>query len=226
MSLELPATVEEIVELLELIPHPEGGFFRETYRSGATPMASRGQTDFDVKPEHLVTTTGRESNRDDRRRNALTSIYWMPTRKSPYLPMVFNQSAHIHNYHGGLPFQFKIYDPTNQTVTTAVLGPNLKEGHRPQVIVDVRMWKTGRVLTEYSDKYDYCLIGESVAPGFDVCDFATMSQEQFDLVPTECRQQLESYFAANTDKANASLEFDSHYDDDDKKRNARAKERI
>ena len=30
----LPTRAEDIVKLLDLVPHPEGGFFRETYRTG------------------------------------------------------------------------------------------------------------------------------------------------------------------------------------------------
>ena len=33
--------VQRIVESLKLIKHPEGGYFRETYRSGCAPMVSK-----------------------------------------------------------------------------------------------------------------------------------------------------------------------------------------
>jgi uncharacterized protein len=227
MALELPTNVEEVVDLLGLIPHPEGGFFRETFRSGATPMASRGQTDFDVEPEHLVATSGREGGR----RNALTSIYWMPTRKSPNLPVVMNQSSHVHCYHGGLPFEYVTYDSKSRTVERAVLGPNLKAGHRPQVIVEGGVWKTGRLLTEYSDRYDYCLLGEAVAPGFDVCDFRVVnSEEEFcALLPPEAQGELRPYLEASgvgTGNGSADLDFDSHYDEDGVQRTERAGERL
>jgi predicted cupin superfamily sugar epimerase len=231
MSLDLPSTIEDVVELLELIPHPEGGFFRETYRSGAVPMASRGQTDFDVDPQHLVATSGREGLREDSRRNALTSIYWMPTRRSPYMPLVLNQSSHVHYYHGGLPFRYVMYDPEGQTVTEAVLGPNLRAGHRPQVIVEGGVWKTGRLLTDYTDAYDYCMLGEAVAPGFDVCDFRPMAGDEFDRIPPEVRGLLEPYFNSETPLSattptSVAQDFDSHYDDDEEKRTARVKERL
>jgi predicted cupin superfamily sugar epimerase len=226
MSLDLPTTIEDVVEFLELIPHPEGGFFREIYRSGAIPMTSRGQTDFTVPDHHLVRTTGRENRRDDDRRNALTAIYWMPTSKSPHLPLSLNQSTHVHNYHGGLPFQYALYDPTTQTVTTTVLGPNLREGHRPQVIVEGGIWKTGTLLTDYSTKYSYCLLGESVAPGFDVADFQTMSSDQFQRLPIRIQEQLGPYVTSTIDKTNAQIEFDSHYDDDEEQRTKRVEERL
>lgn len=100
----LPDTAAELVELLGLIPHPEGGFFLETHRSGSEPMSSRGQTDFSVPSHCLVETTGRDDCRPDRSkfRNCLTSIYWVPTKKSPSLPLVENLSDHVHYYQGGL----------------------------------------------------------------------------------------------------------------------------
>ena len=38
-------TKEDVIRLLGLIPHADYGFSSETYRTGAAPMASRGQTD-------------------------------------------------------------------------------------------------------------------------------------------------------------------------------------
>jgi hypothetical protein len=64
-----------LVDKLNLIPHPEGGFFREVYRSGSTPMASKGATD----ETGTVMTTGR----DPPPRNVMTSIYWLLNQDSP-----------------------------------------------------------------------------------------------------------------------------------------------
>ncbi|MDH7799699.1 putative cupin superfamily sugar epimerase [Beijerinckia sp. GAS462] len=37
-------TADEIVRLLDLHPHPEGGHFRETYRDPATDIAGRARS--------------------------------------------------------------------------------------------------------------------------------------------------------------------------------------
>jgi predicted cupin superfamily sugar epimerase len=34
--MELPKRAQELIDLLDLLPHPEGGFYRETYRSETT----------------------------------------------------------------------------------------------------------------------------------------------------------------------------------------------
>ena len=40
---------KELVAALGLVPHPEGGFFLETWRSGCAPMSTMGQTDCDAE---------------------------------------------------------------------------------------------------------------------------------------------------------------------------------
>lgn len=80
---------EDVIKLLGLIPHPDHGYFRETYRSGATPMASRGQTDpaGDLIPIHSIKgpseqywqQQGKPSEHAGAQRNILTSIYFMVT---------------------------------------------------------------------------------------------------------------------------------------------------
>ena len=50
---------EAYIDRLGLVPHPEGGFFVETYRTGAAPMSSRGKTatDADADAADATTTT-------------------------------------------------------------------------------------------------------------------------------------------------------------------------
>jgi hypothetical protein len=71
-----PEYPQQLVDKLGLIPHPEGGFFREVYRSGAEPMASKGETD---PAGATLAATGRTPPE----RNVMTSIYWLLNRESP-----------------------------------------------------------------------------------------------------------------------------------------------
>ena len=169
-------TAETMVKELGLIPHPEGGFFLETHRSGSTPMSSQGQTDFNVAYDDLVVTNRTDRRPDgDGRRNALTSIYWMPTGSSPKLHLTINISDHVHYYHGGEPFEFILVDPQAKKVQRVILGGNVLAGHKFQLPVKGGIWKCGHLLvpnsTDSSSKDSYCLIGEGVAPGFDFYDF-------------------------------------------------------
>ena len=171
-------TAETMVKKLELIPHPEGGFFLETHRSGSTPMSSRGETDLNVPEDDLVSTnrTDRRPDRDGRR-NALTSIYWMPTGTSPKLYLTMNISDIVHYYHGGEPFEYILVDPKSKEIRRVILGGNVLAGHKFQVPVKGGIWKCGHLIASNAtadsqlSKAVYCLIGEAVGPGFDFHDF-------------------------------------------------------
>jgi predicted cupin superfamily sugar epimerase len=195
-STGLPKTVKELVELMGLIPHPEGGFFLETHRSGSVPMSSMGQTDLDGSAESdlvVMTDASRNKTRQDRRpdndgrRNALTSIFWVPTTQSPmfFLAINLNLSDRVHYYQGGIPFEYMLVDRNEQnkfTLQRVILGPDIMNGHKLQVPVKGGTWKCGRLLLGESasdkaaaeSKYgcNYCIIGEAVAPGFDFYDFS------------------------------------------------------
>ena len=168
---------ETMVKELGLIPHPEGGFFLETHRSGSTPMSSQGQTDLNVPDDDLVVTNRTDSRPDrDGRRNALTSIYWMATESSPKLKLAVNLSDHVHYYHGGEPFEYILVDPQAKKAQRVILGGDVLAGHKFQMSVKAGIWKCGHLLvpnssTKSSNKDAYCLIGEAVGPGFDFYDF-------------------------------------------------------
>jgi hypothetical protein len=82
LPLLLPTSVAQIIDLLELILHPKGGFFCKTFWLGSVPMTSCGCINIDVSnPDSLVVTTAdnnKSNNSNDnntQHRNALTSIY-------------------------------------------------------------------------------------------------------------------------------------------------------
>jgi predicted cupin superfamily sugar epimerase len=185
----LPPTASELVELLHLIPHPEAGFFLETHRSGCRPMESRGQTGYQVSDPSSLVTTAEGMNRrhprnrpdSDPRRNALTSIYWCPTLRSPTQPLVQNDSDHVHYYQGGLPFEYFVYDPRARKLESAVVGPDVRGGHVLQLPVEGGKWKCGRIFPVYSGiTADYSLIAEAVGPGFDFHDFRFVQESDVD----------------------------------------------
>jgi len=169
-------------------------FFTETFRSGSTPMSTQGQTGLNCTDPHknLVVVPGghRGARRadGDERRNALTSIFWVPTISSPALLLAINESDHVHYYQGGRPFRYSLFDPKTGHYEEVVLGPELLKGHKMQVSVKGGIWKCGRILkgnygsgdgggSDYNE-YEYTLIGEAVAPGFDFHDFSWITEKQ------------------------------------------------
>jgi predicted cupin superfamily sugar epimerase len=213
----LPKKASDLQKQLGLIPHPDGGFFLETFRSGAVPMASRGQTDFDVPAHDLVETPERKDLRPDHdtRRNCLTSIYWVPTKESPQLPLIVNKSDHVHYYQGGKPFEYMLYDPNAREFYIQILGPDLAHGHSLQIPVKGGVWKCGKLLDEALPEIeaDYCIVAEAVAPGFDVHDFAPIKEEQLIELTPEQRELVLPHLArqANLSEQEKNQDFDKHY---------------
>ena len=133
-----------IIEQLGLEPHPERGYYRETYRSSS-----------DV-----------HSDRHGGRRAASTAIYFLVTANEPatYLHRLLSDEV-FHLYDGG-PLEIVRLFPDGRS-DVAVLGMNLAAGERPQVVVPAGTW-FGTTLRPGAS---HCLVGCTVAPGFDFADF-------------------------------------------------------
>jgi predicted cupin superfamily sugar epimerase len=202
----LPSTAAELVVLLNLIPHPEGGFFLETFRSGTVPMSSNGQTNVACNAKNLVVTV------DGRRRNCLSSIYWLPTLKSPIQPLVCNESDHVHYYQGGLPMEYIHYDPATQVLATTIVGPDVVHGHVLQHPIRGGTWKCGRLMASYLEAIpaEYSLIAEAVGPAFDFHDFHFVTTEELEQAkpPASVLEMLRLYVK----DALAIDEINLHYD--------------
>jgi len=151
------------VKSLDLIPHPEGGFFRETHRSGATPMASRGKTD--SSGDLVKTSVGN--------RNTMTSIYYLI---EDYQGLVCNKSDHVHYFHYGCTVLYHIVNPTTGEYYVERLGSNLSKGDKPQVVVPGNYFKAATL--EKTKGFDFALLGEGVGPGFDFRDFEFVPKEK------------------------------------------------
>jgi predicted cupin superfamily sugar epimerase len=212
----LPTKRSELIHGLGLVPHPEGGYFLETHRSGSTPMSSRGLTDKNVDKKALVQTWSGEP------RNALTSIYWIPTLQSPKLRLVVYESDHVLYYQGGQPFEFWLFDPSTDKLDHCVLGPDICNGQILQLPVRSGVWKCGHMLTNKADQpYEFTMIGEAVGPGFDVKDFSWIT---IDMLERMCPIHIQKLFEAFVNEKSLSSakekiqDFDKYYDEaEDKK---------
>mmetsp|Transcript_4634 Transcript_4634/g.8786 ORF Transcript_4634/g.8786 Transcript_4634/m.8786 type:complete len:333 (+) Transcript_4634:62-1060(+) len=165
-----------LVESLKLIPHPEGGYFRETYRSGAPPMASQGASD---KRGTLVQT-----NRPGSERNIMTSIYWLLNQDSPVGWWCSNASDHIHYYHGGAGITYMVVHPDGRFERQRC-GPDVANGDVLQFEV-----KGGCLKCCTIGDAEFTLIGEAVAPGFDFRDFTWVTEEALEAALVKCDPQV------------------------------------
>lgn len=136
--------VESLIQQLNLLPHPEGGFYRETYRAtGLIPVAE---------------------GHENQARSFSTAIYYLlPKGSKSKLHRIASDEV-WHFYQGG-PMTILQLGPKGQVVKT-VLGSNLQAGEVLQHVVPAEWWFGGspNAGTEFS------LVGCTVAPGFDFED--------------------------------------------------------
>lgn len=142
------------IENLKMLPHPEGGFFKETYRSEES-----------ISKEHLP-------QRFSNSRNFGTAIFYL---------LENNQTSKLHRLKSDEMFHF--YDGCGMTIyiidekgnlIIKKLGLNLEQGEFPQVLLKAGVWFGAKV----TDENSFCLAGCTVTPGFDFEDFEMGDRKQ------------------------------------------------
>lgn len=132
---------------LELSPHPEGGWFRETWRSELTIAQSALPPDY----------TGP--------RSAGTAIMFllMPGQQSAWHTV---RSAELWFFHRGSPLLLEV-GREQSTATTHLLGVDFHNGEELQGLVPPGYWQRARPRDD-----EPSLVSCVVVPGFDFADFA------------------------------------------------------
>jgi predicted cupin superfamily sugar epimerase len=137
-------SAEEVIEALSLSPHPEGGFYKETFRAAALP--------FELPERGL--------------RSASTAIYFL-LRSSDFSALHgVSSDEHWHHYLGDA-LELHCFDRAGEH-RRALLGSDLLRGQRPQHVVLAGELQGARVV---HGSYGFALCGCTVAPGFDFADF-------------------------------------------------------
>jgi predicted cupin superfamily sugar epimerase len=135
----------KLIEMLELEEHPEGGFYRETFRSS---LELRGLPWLDPKAQ----------------RSASTAIYFL-------LPAGTFSAFHrvmadeIWHHYDGDPLELHTLSPQSGHRVVR-LGRDLAAGERPQHVVPAGVYQAAAPV---GDRFTLC--GCTVAPGFDFADF-------------------------------------------------------
>jgi predicted cupin superfamily sugar epimerase len=141
---EEPARALELIERLGLAPHPERGWYAETYRSSLT---------LGSLPHGAL-------------RAASTAIYFLVTRTVPTTFLHRLRSDELfHLYEGGPLDVLLLRDGGPGEV--ARLGRDVAGGERPQLVIPAGTW----FAVELAPEASHCLFGCTVAPGFDFADF-------------------------------------------------------
>jgi predicted cupin superfamily sugar epimerase len=147
-------TSKDWIEKLGLIPHPEGGFYKEVYRSDETIAKS-------ALPERYG---------GDRKFS--TSIYYL-LRGKDFSAFHKLKSDEIWHFYYGSSLIVHIFDSDGK-YEQKNLGVNFEKEEEPQLVI----LRGSIFAAEVSDKNSFTLIGCTVAPGFDFADFELCKQEE------------------------------------------------
>ncbi len=140
-------SVDQLVTQLELQPHPEGGFYKETYRDkGIFPKAGLPQ-------------------RFNGSRSYSTAIYFLiPAGKFSALHRIHQDE--VWHFYLGDPLTIVQISPGGDVEKT-VLGSDIAKGQKLQHVVPAGYWFGAHP----NSGAEYSLVGCTVAPGFDFADF-------------------------------------------------------
>lgn len=140
-------TVTELINVLALQPHPEGGFYRKTYRGV-----------LQLKGESLPKAFGGS-------RNCSTAIYFL-VPAGVFSAFHKIKSDEVWHFYEGLPLHVYVLLP-NGNLETIRLGKDILNGETYQAVVPAGCWFASRPVGNAG----FSLAGCTVAPGFDFVDF-------------------------------------------------------
>ena len=120
LELSETMTAGEVVSRLDLKPHPEGGYFRETFRDTRTLAGGRA---------------------------ASTAIYFLlPAGQRSHWHRV--DAVEVWHHYAGAALKLSIFDGTITQVVR--LGPDIAAGELPQVIVPAQAWQAAESLGDWA----------------------------------------------------------------------------
>lgn len=115
------SSAAEIIRLLELQPHPEGGHFREMFRD---PCQMEG-------------------------RAVSTAIYYL-LRKGERSHWHRVDAAEVWHHYAGAPLALHVAESEQAKPATNVLGENIAAGERPQIVVAEGYWQAAESLGDWT----------------------------------------------------------------------------
>lgn len=135
------------IEKLNLVKHPEGGYFKEVYRSD----------------ENIPETSLPARYKDQR--SFATSIYFL-LNGDDFSSFHRIQSDETWHFYVGSALELFVLNEEG-TLSSFLLGRNLDNGESLQVTIPRNHWFGARVV----DPNSFALLGCTVAPGFHFDDF-------------------------------------------------------
>ena len=111
---------DEIVVALDLKPHPEGGWYAETFRDDG--LGTRGHS----SAIYYLLKSGERS-------------HWHRVR----------DAAEVWHYYAGAPLALS-RSADGQTIETVVLGADILHGERPQAVIEPDCWQAAETLGDFT----------------------------------------------------------------------------
>jgi uncharacterized protein len=141
--------IQDLITSLELTPHVEGGYFKETYRCESLHELENGKS-----------------------RSLATLIYFLLPHGN-YSKFHKIESDEIWIYQAGSPLLIHMIDNEGKW-STATLGLDVTNGQQPQVCIAAQTIFGAEVLEADSFSLSSCM----VAPGFDFSDFHLYDKQE------------------------------------------------
>ena len=108
-------TADQIIEKLNLAPHPEGGWFAETWRA---------QADGETRP------------------SGTAILFLLKAGERSHWHRV--DATEIWHYHTGAPLTLRMSPSDRGPATSHILGTDLTRGQKPQIIVPAHHWQSAQ----------------------------------------------------------------------------------
>jgi len=137
----------QLIQKYNLEPHPEGGWYKQTYKSNE-------EIDADALPERFGAN-----------RSFSTAIYFL-LEKGEFSAFHRIKSDECWHFYAGDTLLIYIIEQ-NGELKVILLGNDLEKGQSFQYVVPANCWFASRPTPES----EYCFVGCTVSPGFEFDDF-------------------------------------------------------
>ncbi|MDQ6966213.1 MAG: cupin domain-containing protein [Mariprofundaceae bacterium] len=141
------------IRKLDLQAHPEGGFYRETYRAESC-FEGAAQDDFPAGRHHS------------------TAIYFL-LEHGNFSAFHRIRSDELWHFYAGDGLLIHVISPDGN-YRCLQLGTNTEAGQLPQAVVPADCWFASEVV----ERGSFALVGCTVSPGFDFADFELGSRKE------------------------------------------------
>lgn len=147
-------TADYWIQGLNLAPHPEGGYYRESYRSNVQIDVLNPAEEFSGS------------------RSISTAIYYL-LNGSEFSAFHRIRSDEMWHHYAGAGLTINMIDSAGE-YGSCRLGSRLEGGASPQRVVPARTWFAAKP----EDPTGYSLVGCTVTPGFDFQDFELARRDE------------------------------------------------